>query len=117
MTPVFVEDVARAIQRSLDNDASIGRTLHLGGSEELPWPAIIRRIAEASGRRKLVIPVPATAVHFAATLLDRFRFFPLTRDQLAMLMEGNTVPTTSDFELLGLRPAAMTVERLAYLRN
>jgi NADH dehydrogenase len=117
MTPVFVEDVARAIQRSLDNDATVGRTLHLGGSEELPWPAIIRRIAEASGRRKLVIPVPATAVHFAATLLDRFRFFPLTRDQLAMLMEGNTVPTTSDFELLGLRPAAMTVERLAYLRN
>jgi NADH dehydrogenase len=117
MTPVFVEDVARAFQRSLDNDATVGRTLHLGGSEELPWPAIIRRIAEASGRRKLIVPVPAKAVHVAAALLDRFSFFPITRDQLAMLMEGNTVPATSDFDLLGLSPAAMTVDRLAYLRS
>jgi NADH dehydrogenase len=117
MTPVFVEDVAHAFQKSLDNDGTIGRTLHLGGSEELTWPAIIRRIAEACGRRKLIVPVPATAVHVAAALLDRFRFFPITRDQLAMLMEGNTVPTTDDFELLGLRPAAMTVDRLGYLRT
>ena len=117
MTPVFVEDVTRAFQRSLGNDAAVGRTLRLGGSEELPWPAIIRRIAEASGRRKLIVPVPATAVHVAAALLDRFSFFPITRDQLAMLMEGNRVASTSDFDLLGLSPAAMTVDRLAYLRN
>jgi NADH dehydrogenase len=56
-------------------------------------------------------------LRIAATLFDRFRFFPITRDQLAMLMEGNTVPTMSDFELLGISPAAMTVERLAYLRS
>jgi len=117
MTPVFVEDVARAFQRSLGNDAAVGRTLRLGGSEGLPWPAIIRRIAEASGRRKLIVPVPATAVHVAAALLDRFSLFPITRDQLAMLMEGNRVASTSDFDLLGLSPAAMTVDRLAYLRN
>jgi hypothetical protein len=34
-----------------------------------------------------------------------------------MLMEGNAVPETDDFDLLGIRPAAMTVDRLAYLRN
>jgi NADH dehydrogenase len=117
MTPVFVEDVARAFLRALENDAAVGRTLRLGGSEELLWPEIIRRIAAAAGRRKLIVPVPAVAVRAAAALLDRFRFFPITRDQLAMLMEGNTVSTTSDFELLGIRPAAMTVERLAYLRH
>jgi NADH dehydrogenase len=117
MTPVFVEDVASAFQRSLDDDATVGRTLYLGGGEELSWPAIIRRIAEASGRRKLIVPVPAAAVHVAAALLDRFSFFPLTRDQLTMLMEGNTVPETDDFDRLGIRPAAMTVDRLAYLQN
>jgi NADH dehydrogenase len=117
MTPVFVEDVARAFVRSLGDDATAGLTLHLGGSEELSWPEIIRRIAAACGRRKLIVPVPVMPVRAAATLLDRFRFFPITRDQLAMLMEGNTVSTTRDFELLGLSPAAMTVERLAYLRT
>lgn len=115
MTPVFVEDVARAFQRSLDDDETAGRILHLGGSEELVWPAIVRRIAEASGRRKLVVPVPEAAVRIAAGLLDRFPFFPITRDQLTMLMEGNTVSSTEDFERLGIHPAAMTLDRLAYL--
>lgn len=117
MTPVFVEDVARAFVNALTSDATIGKTLELGGSEELAWPEIIRRIARASGRRKLIIPVPVLAVRLAATLLDRFSFFPVTRDQLVMLMEGNTVPTTRDFDLLGISPAAMTVDRLAYLRD
>lgn len=117
MTPVYVEDVAQAFTRALASDVTVGQTLELGGGEDLAWPEIIRRVAAASGRRKLIIPVPAAAVHAAAALLDRFRFFPITRDQLVMLMEGNSVQTTRDFEQLGIIPAAMTVDRLAYLRD
>ena len=116
MTPVHVEDVAQAFVRCLASEATVGKTFELGGSEELSWPEIIRRIAKASGRRKLIVPVPVVAVRTAAALLDRFSFFPITRDQLVMLMEGNSVPTTEDFERLGINPAAMTVDRLAYLR-
>jgi NADH dehydrogenase len=117
MTPVFVEDVAQAFVRALGDDATAGLTLHLGGSEELSWREIIRRIAVACHRRKFVVPVPVMPVRAAAMLFDRFRFFPITRDQLVMLMEGNTVSTTHDFERLGLSPVAMTVKRLAYLSN
>jgi NADH dehydrogenase len=117
MTPVHVEDVARAFVRALSDDGTIGRTLELGGSEELTWPEIIRRVAAAAGRRKLIVPVPVMPVRAAATLLDHFSFFPITRDQLIMLMEGNSVPTSRDFDLLGISPAAMTVEQLAYLRD
>ena len=117
MTPVHVDDVAEACLRSLQNDAAAGETLELGGSEELSWRQIIERIAAASGRRKLIVPVPVMPVRLAAMLLDRFKFFPVTRDQLTMLMEGNSVAGERSFALLGMRPAAMTVERLAYLRN
>jgi uncharacterized protein YbjT (DUF2867 family) len=116
MTPVHVEDVAQAFVRALAPEAA-GETFALGGSEELSWAEIIRRIAKATGRRKLIVPVPVVAVRSVALLLDRFRFFPITRDQLIMLMEGNSVPTTRDFERLGINPAAMTVDRLAYLGN
>ncbi|HEX6260425.1 MAG TPA: NAD(P)H-binding protein, partial [Woeseiaceae bacterium] len=68
MTPVHVEDVASAFVRALDNEAAVGRTLELGGSEELSWPEIIRRIAAACGRRKLIVPVPVMPVRAAATL-------------------------------------------------
>lgn len=115
MTPVFVEDVAQAFLRALTSGAAIGRTLELGGSETLAWREIIRRVAAASGRRKLILPVPVMPVKLAAALLERFDFFPLSRDELTMLMQGNTVATQQDFELLDMKPAAMTVERLAYL--
>jgi uncharacterized protein YbjT (DUF2867 family) len=117
MTPVYVKDVASAYVRALENDETVGRTLELGGSEELSWPEVIRRIAAACGRRKLIVPVPVAPVRIAASLLDRFPFFPLTRDQVVMLTEGNSVPHTRDFDALGISPAAMTVERLAYLSN
>jgi len=117
MTPVFVEDVASAFSRSLYSDSAVDRTLELGGSEELSWREIIRRVAAASGRRKLIVPVPVAPVRLAAALLERFDFFPLSRDELTMLMAGNSVASRRDFELLGIQPAAMTVERLSYLRT
>ena len=117
MTPVHVEDIAEAFVRALDSDAAVGQTLELGGGEELSFSDIIRRVAAACGRRKFIVPFPALPVRLAATLLDRFGFFPITRDQLVMLMEGNTVATERDFNRLDISPVAMTVERLAYLRQ
>lgn len=116
MSPVFVGDVARAFVRALEAEETVGQTLPLGGPETLRWREIIRRIAVATGRRKLIVPVPVLPVRCAAALFDRFAFFPVTRDQLTMLMEGNTVSSQRAFELLHISPAAFSVEQLAYLR-
>lgn len=115
MTPVPVRDVADAYVRSLDEPATVGKTLLLGGTAELTWPEIVRTIAAACGRRKLIVPVPVMPVRMAAAALGRFRFFPLSSDELTLLMEGNTVPTTRDFAVLGIEPGAFTEESLAYL--
>ena len=52
----------------------------------------------------------------ALALLDRFEAFPITRDQLRMLMEGNTC-STHDLEGLGIEPLAFDEQHLAYLRE
>lgn len=116
MSPVWVEDVAEAFVRSLADVTTAGEVSPLGGAETLSWRQILERIAEASGRRKLYVPVPVAPVAVAATLLQRFPFFPMTRDQLDMLMEGNVVESDHAFSRLGIAPAAMTVDRLSYLR-
>ena len=117
MTPVHVEDVAAAWLRSLEGDHAVGRTLSLGGTKTLSWPDALRTIAAACGRRKRIVPVPVWPVRLAATALGRFHFFPLTGDQLTMLMEGNTVGSTADFERLGIQPRAFEAAELAYLRR
>ena len=116
MSPVHVENVAQAFVNSLDNDAAIGKVYRLGGEDSLTWQEILSRIASTKGKRKLMLPVPAIGVSAAASLLDRFEAFPVTHDQITMLMEGNTCPA-DDLVSLGIEPIAFNDKALAYLHT
>lgn len=116
LSPVHVQDVASAFRAALESPDTIGRILHLGGPEALSWREILERLAHAVHRRKLLLPVPAMGVQAAATLLDRFERFPITRDQIRMLLEGNTCPP-DDLLSLGIRPRPFDDVHLAYLND
>jgi len=116
LSPVHVTDVAAAFVRSLDEPDTIGQTLELGGPDALSWRAILGRLAEAIGRRKLMLPAPAIGIAAAATLLDRFEFFPITRDQLRMLLQGNTCSDDA-LRKLGLQAKPFDSAQLAYLKD
>ncbi len=90
--------------------------LPLCGPDDLRWREILTAIAQAVGRRKLMLPAPAWGVSAAAALLDRFEAFPITRDQIRMLMEGNTC-TENGFTALDITPRAFTAENLRYLAD
>ena len=115
MSPVWIGDVADAFVAALDKPETIGRTIELGGPEELSWTEMIRRVVAATGRRKILLPVPVGAMRLVATLLDWLPSFPVTRDQLAMLAQGNTASAAELERLTGRRPKAFAPENLAYL--
>ena len=114
LSPVHVEDVARAFVTALETPEAIHQTFALGGPRTLSWRAIISTIAAAMGRQKLMLPVPALGVAAAATLLDRFEQFPITRDQLQMLLQGNTCGDGA-FSVLEIDPKPFDVAQLQYL--
>jgi uncharacterized protein YbjT (DUF2867 family) len=116
LTPVHVEDVARAFVNQLVAPVETNRIFHLGGPDVLTWKDILKTIARVVGRKKLMLPVPVHGVKLAAGLLDRFEQFPITRDQLTMLMEGN-ICTAEDLKGMGITPKAFNVEELAYLNQ
>lgn len=115
LSPVAIEDVTRAFVRSLETPASIGRVLPLGGPEAMEWREIIRTIAEACGRRKLMLPEPAWAVRAVATLLDGQAWFPITRDQLDMLLAGNVCDGGEAWGLFDISPRRFERAALSYL--
>jgi uncharacterized protein YbjT (DUF2867 family) len=115
MSPVAIQDVATAFVRALETPASHGRAFPLGGPEALEWREILRIIAAASGRRKFMIPAPVGAVRAIAALFDRYPWFPVTRAQLQMLLEGNACDGRDAWQLFGIQPRRFTVESLAYL--
>lgn len=117
MSPVAATDVADAFVAALQRDDTIGKTIELAGPEILDWATLVERVAAAVGRRKVLMPMPIWLMRIGATLFDWLPFYPVTRDQLTMLVEGNTAPADALQDLLGKSPQAMTPEALAYLQR
>jgi len=117
LAPVSVTDVASAFVLALSEPRTESQTYSLCGPERLSWKEILTTIAAASGKSKLMLPAPAAAIKATAALLDRFPWFPITRDQIAMLLEGNVCEGNDAFARLGLTPQRFGIESLAYLRS
>lgn len=117
MSPVFIGDVADAFVGAISDPRTVGKVYELGGPEVLSWEEMVRRVADAVGRRKLLLPTPIGLLKIGATLFDWLPFFPATREQLVMLEEGNTADP-AELEKLISRPATpFSPENLAYLRR
>lgn len=114
LSPVHVEDVAQAVVNALLRPLDSRRVISLGGATTLSWREILQTIAAVVGKRKRMVAVPAFGVSTAAALLERFEAFPLTREQLRMLLEGNTC---SNAELItqGIQPRPFDAGNLGYL--
>lgn len=116
MSPVHAEDVALAFARALDDPSTIGKTYVLGGPEELSWSEMVRRIGGAVGKNKWIMPMPIGLMKLAATMFDWLPLFPVTRDQLRMLAEGNVAAPAHLEALIGRAPKKFSTENLSYLR-
>ncbi len=117
MSPVHVEDVARAFVEALDDPATINKTYTLGGPESLSWTEMLQRVASATGKKKIILPMPIDLMRVGATALDWLPFFPVTRDQLTMLSEGNEVETDDVERLTRQEPVGFGDKSLQYLRQ
>jgi len=116
MSPVAAENVAEAFVRSLETPASHGRIFPLGGPAAPEWREILKIIAAASGKPgKLMVPAPVGPTRAVAGLFDRFAWFPVTGDQLQMLIEGNACDDSEAWALFDIQPTRFAVESLAYL--
>jgi len=117
MSPVHVEDVADAFAVALEDDDTVGGCYSLAGPDVLTWGEVIRRVADAVGRDKWLLPMPVELMFLAAALLDWLPVFPVTRDQLRMLAEGNTAAPDELMQLIGRKPRPFSVEQLKYLQG
>ena len=117
LAPVAVQDVAAAFVLALGDPRTESQTYSLCGPDRLSWRSILQTIAAVRGRSKWMLPAPALAVGALASLLDRYAWFPITRDQLRMLLEGNVCTENDGFARLGLTPTHFGPDALAYLRG
>ena len=112
---LIVAKILRRRRFACDVFKSIGKIYNLGGPETVHWKKVIDYIAMASGKRKWTMPVPGGTIKMVADLFDRFAWFPITRDQLTMLMQGNAV-SEQYFTEFNIMPKSFSAENLGYLK-
>ena len=61
--------------------------------------------------------MPAIAVQIVATFLGRFSWFPITKDQITMLLEGNVCESKDLFDKFEIESIPFNSETLAYLNK
>lgn len=95
LQPVHVSVVASAFVDALTSSNTIGETFELGGPVIVNYEDVVRQIMTALNKQKPVMHIPLALMQTLVQSLSWLPRFPLSRDQLAMLIEGNTCASPS----------------------
>ncbi|MCW5667627.1 MAG: complex I NDUFA9 subunit family protein [Piscinibacter sp.] len=115
--PVWVEDVAAAVLRCLDDPTTIGQVIECAG----PDTYTLRQIVEAAGRwaghPRPVFPLPEALARLQAMLMELLPGEPLmSRDNIDSMRVPNIASgTLPGLDRLGIRPAALDAVVPQYL--
>ncbi len=113
LQPVAVEQVAETFLKSLAMPETVGRIYHLGGAESYPFDEILDMVGRALGMARVFkIHQPVALVRPIVGLMERCRSFPVTLDQMTMMLEGNVCDQGPWAETFGIEPVSFE-ERIA----
>lgn len=114
MSPIHIKDVSKIFVDCIEDDYSYKKIYKLGG-EDFSWIEIIDIISRSYGKKKFLIPAPVIFVQILALLFDRFEWFPISNDQLIMLLEGNSCDSLDLFDRYSIVPIQFNSKNLDYL--
>jgi NADH dehydrogenase len=88
LQPIAAADVARCFALALEKPATAGRAFELCGPDRFTYLELVDAIARAMGKSfVLKVKNPLSLMKLVTPLLEGFSFFPLTSDQITMLLE------------------------------
>lgn len=116
--PVSVYDVAEATVRCVDDDGTIGKEFTLGGPEVLTLGEIERRVLDAMGEKRALIPVPAGLLWPFVSIMQRtLPGAPVSTTLLELLKVPNVTPNNDLVDYFGMEPIPFAGEHIEYLKN
>jgi NADH dehydrogenase len=113
--PVWIEDVAGAFLRAVEDRAIVG-AFELGGPAVLTYAELVRAVGRASGHPRPLVHIPLPLARAAARAFDLLGpAAPLTSDQLQMLLEGSATPHNAIATVFGIEPLPFEESLKRYL--
>lgn len=116
MQPVHVDDVATAFVSALDKYHSSEKTYCCCGPETYSYDQLLDTIGKIVKRKSVCkIHQPLMMMKPIVKLLQSLPQFPITEDQLQMLLEGNTCKDNSWLKDFQITPASLESSIKTYL--
>jgi uncharacterized protein YbjT (DUF2867 family) len=114
--PVYVGDVADAVVKGIEDEATKGKTYELGGPRVYSFVDVMRMVMAETGRSRAIVPVPFWVGSILGFFGEILPIPPITRDQVTLLKTDNVLsgklPTLRD---LGIEPTAAEMIVPTYL--
>lgn len=104
MQPVALGEVASSFVRALEMPETIGKTYHLGGGESYSYDEILDLTSQAMGKGLATkLHQPLFMIKPLIKVMQSSALFPITSDQLTMLVEGNICDPTDWQNTFGMK--------------
>jgi uncharacterized protein YbjT (DUF2867 family) len=90
MQPISADDVARCFVEALEKPESIGKTYELCGPDRMSYNALLDTVGRVLGKQNVLkANTPLGLMRLIVPVLEKFSFFPITSDQITMLVQGS----------------------------
>jgi uncharacterized protein YbjT (DUF2867 family) len=108
LQPAYVEDVAEAVARTLQDPGASAATYECAGPRVYTYEDLLRTIAREAGLKPKLVPVPFAAWHALGWFAELLPSPPVTRNQVELMEIDNVAsPGMPGFADLGISPRAL----------
>jgi uncharacterized protein YbjT (DUF2867 family) len=108
LQPAYVEDVAEAITRALQQTEKHPITFECGGPQVYSYEELLKAVAHEAGLKPTLIPIPYAAWHVLAWFAEMLPSPPVTRNQVELMQVDNVAsPEMPGFGQLGISPLSI----------
>jgi len=95
MQPVAVEQVAASFVGALQRPQTISQTYHLGGGQSYTYDELLDLVGQALGKHHVAkLHQPLFMMRAATALLESIPLWPVSSEQIEMLLAGNVCDPT-----------------------
>ncbi len=116
LQPVYVNDVAAAIAKTIASTASSGKIYELGGASIYELRNLLGYVAQMVNNKAIVVPLPTAVARAGAIFAKLLPTPPITNEQITMLQYDNLVnPEFDGFAALRIAPSPLEVVMPEYL--
>lgn len=117
MEPVYIKDVSQAFVQSLSKPETINQIYEMGGPERFEYEEMMHVVKRALGTWAITIHYPKSLMMTLASMLQYYKFFPLTTDQIIQLFEENITDDNTVYQVYDIQPTPFEETINGYLNK